>query len=250
MRKNNCEEIRRELDELMVDEAHSASAVAHLKECSDCREFHQTQMKLRRMVGSLGTVAAPPDFDFRLRARLANDAGGAGLHYWSFARKGLAFATVLIVFAAGMIVVRNVMDQQIEPRQIAKSNTPVQQESPQPVPSTSPTTSASPDRLMTGVQQSSPQRIRLDRSVHTGPKIKRPLSTVDRAGTGAGVISGSEAVSAGTTAVIPIDASLPTLKFSLDDGSGNPRTISVPTIRFGSQRMLPNGNQFAPKGNW
>jgi hypothetical protein len=50
--------------------------------------------------------------------------------------------------------------------------------------------------------------------------------------------------------VFPIDASLQSLKFSLDDGRGNARTISVPTISFGSQRVLQNANQFAPKGVW
>ena len=109
MRKNNCEVIRRELDELMLDEAYSASVVEHLKECLACREFHRTQTKLRQMVGSLGTVAAPPDFDFRLRARLANDASStlAFDHLLAFARRGLAVAAVLVVFATGMVLVRN-----------------------------------------------------------------------------------------------------------------------------------------------
>ena len=83
----------------------------HLKECLACREFHQTQTKLRQMVGSLGTVSAPADFDFRLRARLANDSGGEGLHYWSFARRGLAVAAVLVLFVTGIVVVRNVVNQ-------------------------------------------------------------------------------------------------------------------------------------------
>ena len=46
MRKNNCEVIRRELDELMLDEACSAAALAHLKECSECREFQETADKV------------------------------------------------------------------------------------------------------------------------------------------------------------------------------------------------------------
>ena len=54
------------------------------------------------MVGSLGTVAAPADFDFRLRARLANDSSSAVFHLkaasWRFARRGLAVAAVLIVY--------------------------------------------------------------------------------------------------------------------------------------------------------
>ncbi len=72
MRKNNCKLIRRELDELMLGEAWSSDATEHLRECASCREFHEQQTKLRQIVGSLGTVEAPADFDFRLRARLAN----------------------------------------------------------------------------------------------------------------------------------------------------------------------------------
>jgi hypothetical protein len=246
MRKNNCEEIRRELDELMLDEVCSASAVEHLKRCPACREFHETRTKLRQMVGSLGTIAAPPDFDFRLRARLANGSPGEGFHFWSFARRGLAFAAVLVVFLTGIIVVRNIVNQQ-SAREVAETKPVVPQTPPKlVVPDAPPTSSA----LTAEVQPSTPQRNKPDRSVATGPRVNRRLATIDSAGIGAEVISGSEAIGSGATAVIAIDASLPSIKFSLDDGSGNSRTISVPAIRFGSQRMLPSGNQFAQKGIW
>lgn len=241
--------IRRELDELMLDEACSASAAEHLKECSACREFHQTRTKLRQMVGSLGTVAAPADFDFRLRARLAaNGSSREGFHYWAVARRGLAFAAVLAVFATGIIVVRNVVNQQTAREAVADRNRSVPQPTPQQVMPVAPNAAGTSNELT--VQQDSAPRIRTERSVATGPRVKRHLATIDSASTGAEVISGSNAVDFGATAVILIDPSLPTLKFSLDDGSGNARTISVPTIRFGSQRMLPNGNQFAQKGVW
>src|SRR5215211_8396577 len=109
MRKNNCGVVRQELDELMLDEECSSSAAAHLRECAECREFHQQQTRLRQIVGSLGTVAAPADFDFRLRARLANDSSSAA--YWQFGRRGFAFATVLLVFATGAVLMRNVLNQ-------------------------------------------------------------------------------------------------------------------------------------------
>jgi hypothetical protein len=249
MKKNNCEEIRRELDELMLDEACSASTVEHLKECSACREFYETRTKLRQMVGSLGTVAAPPDFDFRLRARLADGSSSEGFHYWPVARKGLAFAAVLIVFLAGIIVVRNIVNQQTN-REVAETKPVIPQPSPKLVAPVAPDAASTSSPLTAGIQVSTPVRNKTERSTVTGPRVKRPLATLEPASTGAQVISGSNAVDVGTTAVIPIDASLPSFKFSLDDGSGNARTISVPTIRFGSQRMLPNGNQFAQKGIW
>ena len=62
MRKNNCGVVRQELEELMLDEACSTSAAAHLRECVECREFHQQQTKLRQIVGSLGTVVGAGGF--------------------------------------------------------------------------------------------------------------------------------------------------------------------------------------------
>jgi hypothetical protein len=54
-------------------------------------------------------------------------------------------------------------------------------------------------------------------------------------------------------AVFPIDTSYQSLKVSLDDGSGTWRIISLPTVSFGSQRVLATGslsNQLSPKGVW
>jgi hypothetical protein len=53
-----------------------------------------------------------------------------------------------------------------------------------------------------------------------------------------------------TTTMFPIEASSQSLKVSLDDGRGNARTISFPTVSFGSQRVLTTANKFAPKGAW
>lgn len=233
----------------MLDEACSTSAVEHLKECSACREFQQTQTKLRRMVGSLGTVEAPADFDFRLRARLANDSTSGAFHYWPLVQRGFAVAAVLVVFAFGVIVVRNVVNQQKET--VAEKNPPpVQQQSPTQVETVQPTAPARSEESTPQVAAGNPERIRSERPAQTGPRIKRQLTAVDFSKQRAEVISGSEAINSDAGIVFPIDASLQPLKLSLDDGRGNAKTISVPTIRFGSQRIGPNGNQFAQKGIW
>jgi len=246
MRKNNCEVIRRELDELMLDERCSAAAMEHLRECAACREFHEKQMKLRQMVGGLGTVAAPPDFDFRLRARLASESSGASFHlksaYWPFARRGLAVAAVLLALATGVVIVRNIMNR--PPEVMAVKDQPVvPQPAPKPVVE-SPKRVVNPQEVSAAVPGNSRQRIKNERPAVS--KNKRPVATVDFSSERADVINGSLAAST----AFPIDASLQSLKFSLDDGRGNARTISVPTITFGSQRVLQGGNQFAPKRIW
>ena len=241
MRKNSCEVIRRELDELMLGETCSSAAMEHLRECAACREFHQQQTKLRQVVGRLGTVSAPPDFDFCLRARLAGESNGAAFHYWPFALRGLAVAAVLIVLAFGIVVIRNVMNR--PPEVIAVQDQPIVP-TPAPKPVEKPT--VKPEEFSAAVPASSPRRIKHERPTQAIAKNIRAVATRDISSEGAGVINGSLAAST----AFPIDASLQSLRFSLDDGRGNARIISVPTITFGSQRVLQNGNQFAPKGVW
>ncbi len=107
------------------------------------------------MVGSLGTVAAPADFDFRLRARLANDSSTAALSLLvALQREGFAVAAVLVVFATGVVVVRNVLNQRTGGGVVAE-------QTPPPVPAHSPTRDgirpsnapASPDQLTAKVPQ-------------------------------------------------------------------------------------------------
>jgi hypothetical protein len=67
----NCTAFRQEFEALEIGEPPSAAAQAHLNSCPACRSFQSERLSLRQLVGSLGTVNAPPDFDFRLRARIA-----------------------------------------------------------------------------------------------------------------------------------------------------------------------------------
>jgi hypothetical protein len=204
-------------------------------------------MKLRQMVGSLGTVEAPADFEFRLRARLANDANGSmpfGFAYWPFTRRGLAMASMLILFAAGAVLVWNIMNQPAVPNVAEQNPAPaLPRETPHQV--QTPVTPREPQELQAAVPANSPQKIRNERSTQPGPRVKRPLAAVDFSGTGAEVLSVTDAAT-----VFPIDASLQPMRVSLDDGRGNAKVISVPTISFGSQRTLASGNQFTQKGSW
>ena len=247
MRKNNCGVVRQELDELMLAEACSSTAAAHLRECAECREFHQQQTKLRQIVGSLGTVSAPADFDFRLRARLANDSSSAA--YWPFARRGFAVATVLLVVATGAVLLRNVWNgPETGPRVVSVDNQlPAVPEQPKPVePSNAPQDNSA--GLVAIKPEKRPQPIRNARPSSTAPRTPRPLVAQDFSGIGARVMKVQEPVS--EFDAFSLDASLQSFKVLLDDGRGNARTVSVPTISFGSQRMLQTSNQFAPKRVW
>jgi hypothetical protein len=80
-------------------------------------------------------------------------------------------------------------------------------------------------------------------------KSKRSLTSVDFSSERANVVSNTRPA-LNNTPVFPIEASVQSVKVSLDDGRGNAHTISFPSVSFGSQRVLTTGNQFAPKGIW
>lgn len=253
MTKNNCEVIRRELDELTLDEAWSERATRHLETCPSCRQFQEEQIKLRRMVGSLGTVAAPADFDFRLRARLANGSGRSVFHLRSsdssFLRGAFAGVAMLLVFATGIVVVRNMISSPQIPTEVAERTQPPL---PEPKPAAGVGVEAPNSSETAAVNPKEGSKVyKKDRVATSGSTGRRPLESQDFSNDQAPVINGSQAFgSSHAPAIFPIDASMQSLRVSLDDGRGNARTISVPTISFGSQRMMTNANQFAQKGVW
>jgi hypothetical protein len=248
MRNNNCKLIRRELDELMLGEAWSAAATEHLRECAECREFHVQQTKLRKIVGSLGTVEAPADFDFRLRARLANDSSSAPAIYWRLVRGGLVTAAMTVVVLLGVVAVRDAMRQGENIGEVARKpevHQPVKTDQAAP-----PVVQEDkkPDQVIAGVTNDAAPVIRKsDRRPPTDDK-KRSLSSFAISSTRASVLNGTEP--AGMSTAFPIDSSIQSFTVSLEDGRGNAKTISVPTVSFGSQRIGQGGNQFAPKRDW
>lgn len=96
----DCKVFRQEFETLNAGEQPSARAQGHLNACPACRSFQSERLSLRQLIGSLGTVTAPPDFDFRLRARItaAKNAEGYSFHRRRFA-PSLKAVTVAASFA-------------------------------------------------------------------------------------------------------------------------------------------------------
>ncbi|HEY3579645.1 MAG TPA: hypothetical protein VGK82_03845 [Pyrinomonadaceae bacterium] len=247
MKDTRCELVRRELEELTLNEDFSATAAQHLQACADCSEFQRQQTKLRQIVGSLGTVSAPADFDFRLRARLAADSPASSFRYWSFAVKGLATAAILVVFGVGVAVLWQRGAQQGPVAEVPRTESPAEPKSGPKQPDVPKVVSSSGPQVVPTVAVNIEPKRRVERPVVA--KAKRSLTSVDFSSERATVVSNTRPV-LNNEPVFPIDASLQSLKVSLDDGRGNARTISFPSVSFGSQRVLTNANQFNPKGVW
>ena len=69
-----------------------------------CRAFHDERQSLKRLVGSLAAVSAPPDFDFRLRARISAAKNGASKQRSSW-RSFLASAPAIGLAASFALLV-------------------------------------------------------------------------------------------------------------------------------------------------
>jgi hypothetical protein len=248
MKDKQCELTRRELEELRLNDEFSTTAAEHLQACADCREFQREQTKLRQIVGSLGTVNAPADFDFRLRARLAADSQGANFRFWPFALKGIATAAVLGVFAFGAFVVWQRGHQPPE-KSVAVTTPPHEQPAPRTEPAAIKTSDSS---------QTAPQRVvlnnnlpikKINRPLQASLNPKRSLVAIDFSSERADLERRAK-LGTRTLAVFPIQTSLQPLTVSLDDGRGNARTVSFPAVSFGSQRVPAIVSQLAPKNDW
>ena len=102
MRNIYCRNTRREIEAAGSAELLSAAAVSHIEVCVACERVSQQQTKLQAIVSGLGSVEVPGDFDFRLRARLANERRGSarrfGVTHFSFGFRSAAF---IVIASAG-----------------------------------------------------------------------------------------------------------------------------------------------------
>lgn len=262
MRNMNCRNVRHEIEEAAVGDLLSSDVNGHLSNCVACKTFFREQTSLQELVASLGTVEAPGDFDFRLRARLAGEkravAQPLAMGNFSFGLRSAAVATILLLIGSALMFLSF----------RTRSYTPLTAEVPKTAPlPTSNQQGIEPSKLKdlgeTGTaevaagpheNERNPVEASLGSPDHRVPKrrvFKGELATLatknrqksrDLSGTQATVLKASDQViDTYPTTAFPINASSQSLKVSVDDGRGSSRTISLPTVSFGSQRSLSQG---------
>lgn len=250
MSSMNCRNIRREI-EARGARRFSAAVMEHIERCAACETVSRQQSELHALVSSLGRVEAPADFDVRLRARLAAEERGKS-HSFAFTNLSLglrsaAVAAVLLVIGSAFVFVtfRNRPDAALpENKQVAVApGAPDLKPKPiendvKPVGSDAAHPPAIAGAGSTPVRH--PRRNVGVRSELASLRNNR-LGTRDQSSTSAGVLKRHDQLAeAYPTAPFPINASYQSLKVSVDNGSGLSRTISLPTVSFGSQRTLSN----------
>jgi hypothetical protein len=258
MRTMNCQNVRREVDETAPGDLLSAFARRHMSACRDCRAFSEEHQKLQDILSSLGTIEAPGDFDFRLRARLAGEKAGNAHFPLTFA--SLSFGVRAAAIAALLLVFGSVAFFNFRP---SSNNSLVAHNPTPPTKSgdgqTTPTEAVAPEaRPVVAVNTPSvtvkegnivPKRGVTPR--HAALASAPRIGTRDMGSTPAPMFKASELNA--RVADYKIESSAQPMKVSLDNGKGSSRTISLPPVSFGSQRVMAQGSaplMASARGSW
>jgi len=240
----DCKSVCREIDELNRDEHAGVMILAHVKTCAQCRTFYNDRFRLRELVAELPAISAPADFDFRLRAKLASAKGSplTSPRRCGFSIPSVALATIALLVGAGLSV--RVLTGSGNQSDVAVTETSRANEA-----MTTKTPSTSPEAVTpeTKPTDSTADTTALSSQPNVGSKPKGVIVKAEnrrRAGGRYPVqqfvrrenpLAGTE-----TASMFPLESSEP-LRVSVDYAAGGSRTISVPTLSFGSQEVVSRG---------
>jgi hypothetical protein len=238
MRNMNCGTIRREIEEAGSADLLSATAMGHLETCDACATLSRQQTRLQAIIAGMGTVAAPGDFDFRLRSRLAGEkrrgARTPGNMWFSLRYAAVAATLLLIGSLVAFVALRS---GPVNPIAAAPVEAPVNGAPASSVGVQLPIENA-PAPMAQNLQPVVRSKGRGVRNEVASNRTGNRVGTLDQSGTRASVLGRDELAGSYPTAAFPINASYKSLKVSVDDARGTSRTISLPSVSFGSQRTL------------
>ncbi|HET6891198.1 MAG TPA: hypothetical protein VFH31_08870 [Pyrinomonadaceae bacterium] len=267
MRTTNCKSVCREIDESNIGQDLSSVAREHVQSCEHCRSFYDGRRELRLMLGSLETVAAPSDFEFRVRARLANNEGTRSGFFFGNRSWGIPVATVatLVLLLGAGFAFRTLTGSDGGTTAGHSENPRTEHTTPntdQPKTKTTGSESISAgnedakktDQIRSNVIRELKPIIKSSKGTVAAQRTSGKLATQDFSILGASVVKQSDSVaSRETSPVFAVETSSEPLKVSLDFETGASRTISLPTLSFGSQRTIAGSNALvktSTKGVW
>jgi len=256
MKTMDCRNVRREINSLELNEELTNDASAHLMNCASCRGVSEQSASLRTLVASLGNVNAPENFDMRLRARLARERQPASgwMNFWRQANGvpayALAFALIILVGVVVFLVPRG--SEQVAgtlpPGASATGTTSEKATNGTTASKGSELTNPSPN-----VGEKPPAPLQADAQPiqvsSPGPRPRRggsELAGNQQARLGSREYSAMPAVivnNSDTSPVVSLSAPMQPVVVSMRDDRGGKRTISVPPVSFGSQKLIQSAYQ-------
>lgn len=231
----NCKTCRREIEEAAPRAGLGREAEAHLAACRECRDFMKERAALVGLVGGLGRVAAPDDFDVRLRARMArrrdNGRGHFGFNF-TLAPGLAAAAAFVFVFGLAAVLYYGRGPSPSGNGPVARHDRPAENAtSPAAVPSPSPSVEVE----SAAVKNEARKETALMRPAVVRQQRRRELSRREPL-KAAGPETGEFSV--GSANVIISGTSTDSMRVVLRNEDGSPRVVPVRSVSFGSQEPI------------
>ena len=245
MNSRECRTTRQEIEQSKLHQRLSGLAVRHIESCPACQEFQLERTRLRELIGSLEPVAAPGDFDLRLRARIAADrqqvARGSFFNRFVVSTPAIAAAAVMVMLAGAIVwLAQHQKNQQSTiaagaPTRTEPAITPGDKRAEST--DASPTVPAATNPGVTLIAEAPRGRNPYRATSARSGGDRRPIaSATDFNVTGAESIRQGEQQAGEVSLTAPVKP----LVVSLEDVSGAKRRISLPPVSFGSQRLVDN----------
>ena len=244
MNRKECRSTRREIEQSELNQRLSDHALAHVDSCMPCREFQDERARLRELIGSLEPVAAPGDFDLRLRARLAaerqRNARGSFFTRFAVGTPAIAVAALIVILVASIVWFAQRSGNH---ETTIASNSPAASGPTVVAPGdpsatekvTTSTVAAEPNPTSTDLTGSGPSgrdrnpfRAASGRSIASRQTVE-PATDLN--------VRGAETIRQGE---VSLSAPVKPLVVSMQDDRGAKRKISLPPVSFGSQRLVDN----------
>jgi hypothetical protein len=239
MNGKECRATRQEIDESELNQRLSDQALSHLAVCAACGDFRADRASLRELIGSLEPVAAPGDFEMRLRARIANDQGRSRQPFiFRFVTSTPALVTAaLVVMLATSFVWLAQRNRNQAPTLAAAPPATLLKETPPTTLQPTLASTGTPANLASSDSRPGQQnrdgsasRERNNKSALTGATstdyVVSPAKSFKQLEQKAGEVS--------------LSAPLRPMVVSMQDDRGATRKISLPPVSFGAQRLVDN----------
>jgi hypothetical protein len=239
MNAKDCREARLEIDQSELGQPASEPVEAHLVACASCRQFQEERSRLRSLVGSLAPVAAPADFEMRLRARIAreNDRPRQPFIFRFVISTPAIAVAALLVMIVGAVVWTNQRHQPetVNSASSASSNKEAavaKDSAPAPVDNGNKRANES-DAL---VAADNPKRTNSARNTKPAFAVNAPGPASDFN------VSSAQSVrmTPDRAGEVSLTAPMNPMVVSVKDDHGGTRRILLPPVSFGSQRLTDN----------
>lgn len=236
MNAKDCRTVRLEIDISELGQRLSEPVEMHVATCAACAKFRTERAELRELVGSLKPVAAPADFDIRLRARIARERDVQTRRPFIFrvvlTTPAIAFAALLVLGVASVVWISQRNQTTNQP---TASSSPKNDNATVPNPSsTNPVTGVQSKESVVATVNSSRKQKPLNQSPRSGIKpFKGTQASQDFSATPAR----SFRQAADRAGEVSLTAPSKPMVVSVKDANGATHKILLPPISFGAQRL-------------